>query len=187
MQCWAPMAMPSRPCASLSSAQDIRYAEFSKILALIPEMDTVTQSHRYHFGLRDKVLARCNHNPTLRHTSTRMPSSRLHLKRTPAEQAEREWRKAQKAARKATKRKHRYDDDEDATRSPKRTRSEALHSGSADTWNDSDSEYGPPPPPSGSSRAHKPDFDQIFAEVEEERFREKMWGAYGDDERLDSV
>ncbi|KAH9949261.1 hypothetical protein B0H21DRAFT_145831 [Amylocystis lapponica] len=114
-----------------------------------------------------------------------MPSKKLHLKRTPAEQAEHEWRKAQRAARKAAK-KQLPDDDDDAapSRSPKRRRTDVAH----DARYDSDSEYGPPPPPDPSStRAHKPDYDAIRAELEEARFREKMWGAFEDDERLDAV
>ena len=61
--------------------------------------------------------------------------------------------------------------------------------GSIDDIDDSDAEYRPHPAAStsGSHRAHKPDYDRIQAEVEEERFREKLWGAMGDDERLDSV
>ncbi|KAJ8473424.1 hypothetical protein ONZ51_g7872 [Trametes cubensis] len=98
-----------------------------------------------------------------------MPKGKLRMKRTPAEEAERAWKKAQKAARKAAKHKRYADDD----------------------FVDPDSEYGPQPAPSGSGagqhRAHKPDYDQIAAEVEEMRFREKLYDAMGDDERLDSV
>ncbi|KAI0258846.1 hypothetical protein BC834DRAFT_909242 [Gloeopeniophorella convolvens] len=68
-----------------------------------------------------------------------MPKS-LHLKRTPAEQAEHDLRKARKAAKKAARRAHRttYDDD---------------------------------PGPSMSAR----------------RDRRRMWDAFGEDERLDSL
>ena len=105
-----------------------------------------------------------------------MPStSKLHFKRTPAEEAERELKKARKAARKAAKRKHRADDDDDEPSSRKRHRSVG-----------SDTEYGPQPA-SSNHHAHKLDHERVRAELEEERFREKLWGAMGDDDRLDSV
>ena len=116
------------------------------------------------------------------------PTSRLKLKRTPAEQAEKDLRKAQRAARKAAKRKERYGsdhDDHDCTSSKRRRNDDAL--------NDSDTEYGPQPSSSSGARydppprANKPDYERIRAELEEERFRDKLWGAMGDDDRLDSV
>ncbi len=123
-----------------------------------------------------------------------MPASKLRLKRTPAEQADYELRKARKAARKAAKLKHHRDgaDDYDdyARYAKRRKRQRTDEQGPLDdVVDDSDEEYGPQPAasPSGSHRAHKPDFDYIRAQVEEERFRDKLWGAMGDDERLDSV
>ncbi|KAI1791052.1 hypothetical protein LXA43DRAFT_1013204 [Ganoderma leucocontextum] len=121
-----------------------------------------------------------------------MPPSKLRLKRTPAEQAEHELRKARKAARKAAKLKRpREDDNDDHERYPhRRKRQRTDGQEPLDDVDDSDDEYGPPPaPPSppGDHRAHKPDYDYIQAQVEEERFRDKLWGAMGDDERLDSV
>ena len=120
-----------------------------------------------------------------------MPPSRLKLKRTPEEQAEHELRKARRAARKAAKLKRpRDDDDDNGERSPHpRKRQHTDDEPHFDDTGDSDAEYGPQPPPStsGSHRAHKPDYDYIRAQVEEERFRDKLWGAMGDDERLDSV
>ncbi|KAI0753517.1 hypothetical protein C8Q80DRAFT_517429 [Daedaleopsis nitida] len=120
--------------------------------------------------------------------SVYMSSNKLRLKRTPAEQAERDLRKARKAAHKAAKHKLRADDDDDYAHKRPRT-------ADSDILDDSDAEYGPQPASSsssthahaGSHRAHKPDYDRIRAEVEEARFREKLWGALGDDERLDSV
>lgn len=114
-------------------------------------------------------------------------SSKLRLKRTPAEQAERDLRKARKAARKAAKRGDKFIDDyteHDHARKRRRT-----DDASWDTLDDSDAEYGPQPAASGSGshRAHKVDYDYIQAQVEEERFREKMFGAMDDDDRLDSV
>ena len=115
------------------------------------------------------------------------PSSRLHLKRTPAKQAERDLQKARKAARKAAKRKVGcgIDGQDDRYSARKRPRADnGPDVGPAD----SDDEYGPQPAPSSSShRAHKPDYERIRAELEEERFRDKLWGAMGDDDRLDCV
>ena len=120
-----------------------------------------------------------------------MPRSKLQLKRTPAEQAEHELRKARKAARKAAKLKRPRDNDD--SRYPHRHRHKRQRTDERTSRDyaddDSDVEYGPQPVPSqaGSHPAHKPDHDYIRAQVEEERFRDKLWGALGDDERLDSV
>ncbi|KAI0359271.1 hypothetical protein OH77DRAFT_1015004 [Trametes cingulata] len=121
-----------------------------------------------------------------------MAKGKLRLKRTPAEEASRQWRKTQKAARKAAKRRladdgeDPYDDDHGYGSSKRRRTQDSLGG-----YDDSDSEYGPQPAPSsstaGSHRAHKPDYDRIQAEIEEMRFREKLQEAMGDDERLDSV
>ncbi|OJA18862.1 hypothetical protein AZE42_05227 [Rhizopogon vesiculosus] len=105
---------------------------------------------------------------------------KLHLKRTPAEEAERALRKARKAARRSRKRSHLSDGmGEDGESSPRRGRNVT------DSYLDEDV-YGPPPPPSSSSM-HKPDYDAILNELEDARFREKMWDALGDDERLDGI
>ncbi|EJF57254.1 hypothetical protein DICSQDRAFT_183303 [Dichomitus squalens LYAD-421 SS1] len=117
-----------------------------------------------------------------------MSPSKLRLKRTPAEQAEHDLRKARKIARKAAKHRRQHDEDEydesdgHSHRKKRRRTSVGLSSNDID---DSDSEYGPQP--ASSHRAHKPDYDRIQAEIEEQRFRDKLWGALGDDERLDSV
>ncbi|KAI0628395.1 hypothetical protein C8Q77DRAFT_1162138 [Trametes polyzona] len=117
-----------------------------------------------------------------------MGKGKLRMKRTPAEEAEREWRKAQKAARKAAKYRHLSDDDGDPYADHERRRKRRRTEDDYDAHGDSDSEYGPPPPPSASSsRAHKPDYDQIRAEVEDMRFREKLYEAMGDEDRLDSL
>ncbi|RDX47454.1 hypothetical protein OH76DRAFT_1456727 [Lentinus brumalis] len=119
-----------------------------------------------------------------------MSSGKLRLKRTPAEQAERDLRKARKAARKAAKRGDKYIDDyTEHDHARKRRRTDDDHGPSWDALDDSDAEYGPQPAASGSGshRAHKVDYDYIKAQVEEERFREKMFGAMDDDDRLDSV
>ncbi|KIJ65929.1 hypothetical protein HYDPIDRAFT_87879 [Hydnomerulius pinastri MD-312] len=115
--------------------------------------------------------------------------AKLHLKRTPAEEEERARRKARKAARRAAKRKlehagEGYETSDSAgfaeTSSSKKRRRDDPSIPDID-----DDVYGPPPPPSSS--AHKLDYDAIQAEMEEMRFREKMWGAFEDDERLDAI
>lgn len=132
--------------------------------------------------------------------SLTMPKGKLHLKRTPAEESEREWRKAQKAARKAAKKKLQPRSDDEADSYEERERAHARKrrrtEDAPSTYHDSDSEYGPQPAASGSAsgssgagshRAHKPDYERIQAEIEEMRFRDKLYEALGEDERLDSV
>ncbi|KAG2159150.1 uncharacterized protein EDB93DRAFT_1118414 [Suillus bovinus] len=105
--------------------------------------------------------------------------TKLHLKRTPAEEAERALRKARKVAKAARKRSQGAGEHEQSS-SKKKHRGEVIDS-------DLDEEvYGPPPPPSLSS-AHKADYDTILSELEDARFREKMWDALRDDERLDGI
>ncbi|TFY76684.1 hypothetical protein EWM64_g7328 [Hericium alpestre] len=106
--------------------------------------------------------------------------SKLHLKRTPAEQAQRDLRKALKAARKAAKshRKRYHDVDEDRPSHAHKRRRETEET------EDNEDVYGPPPPPGPSSYEA---YEDIRARVEEERFREKMAGAFEDDEHLISV
>lgn len=126
---------------------------------------------------------------SLSHLNHHMAPSKLRLKRTPAEQAEHDLKKARKAARKAARHKRAHDNDDiGPERVHKRQRADDAYSP-----HDSDEEYGPQPAGGSSSysptshRAHKPDYDYIQAQLEEERFRDKLWGALGDDERLDSV
>ena len=104
--------------------------------------------------------------------------SKLHLKRTPAEVAERALRKARKAAKKSRKQSHLSGERESSSK--RRRRGKAT-----DSYLD-DNIFGPPPPPSPSS-SHKPDYEAILAELEDARFREKMWDALQDDERLDAI
>lgn len=140
-----------------------------------------------------------------------MPS-KLHLKRTPAEQAAHDLRKARKAAKRAKKHSHspsRHHSSHHKSSSHSKYHNAPLH----DEDEDSDA-YGPPPPsskpragPSSFDYGYEFDFDEtdtydhgaqrptamdidedeIRARVEEERFREKMFGALEDDERLDTV
>ncbi|KAF9071636.1 hypothetical protein BDP27DRAFT_1321648 [Rhodocollybia butyracea] len=92
---------------------------------------------------------------------------KLHLKRTPEEEAARRLRKREK---KDAKRQRRGADDHGSKR--RRT----------DEYGEFDDEE-PVPGPSN----YKPDLDTIRADMEEQRFREKMSMAFEDDERLDSI
>jgi hypothetical protein len=97
---------------------------------------------------------------------------RLHLKRTPAEQAEHDLRKARKAAKKATsRRRSAHDIDVD---------SEARTSVYPD-GRDAEFDYTFPDP--GPSTSHYYGRDT----AEEDRFEQKLWDALGDDDRLDGV
>ncbi|KDQ55251.1 hypothetical protein JAAARDRAFT_134151 [Jaapia argillacea MUCL 33604] len=136
-----------------------------------------------------------------------MTSGKLHMKETPSERAEKDLRKARKAARRAAKKAERYRggdsiSDEDSRdsydgstgTSRKRRRTDRHHPPSNSyQWTESDTEYGPPPPSTSTSQAQKPDYEPMRAELEEERFREKIWDAVEDDgfyassSRLDSV
>lgn len=82
---------------------------------------------------------------------------KLHLKRTPEEQAARRERKRQKK---------------------QHNRKEATTVHPDDDWS-TDDDPGP--------SSYKPDYDAIQAELEEQRFRERMSMAFADDERLDSL
>ncbi|KAH7927444.1 hypothetical protein BV22DRAFT_274774 [Leucogyrophana mollusca] len=119
--------------------------------------------------------------------------TKIHLKRTPAEEADRARRKAMKAARKSAKKSrpqshpsdnHESDDaDVHAGGTRNKRRKPDTYSNVA---NEDEDIYGPLPPQASSS-ANKPDYEAIRAELEEARFREKMWGALEDDERLDAM
>ncbi|KAJ6497685.1 hypothetical protein C8R45DRAFT_899106 [Mycena sanguinolenta] len=116
---------------------------------------------------------------------------KLHLKRTPQEEADHRARKRLKRESKP----HRKSSEASGSRRTDKT---------ARKWDSSDSErdddvYGPHPPqpeagpsskprsPEASDSQYKPDYDAIRAELEEARFREKMAGAFEDDDRLDSL
>ena len=106
---------------------------------------------------------------------------KLHLKRTPEEQRAHDLRKARKAARKAAKRSRHTtvsDAEDEPGPSQKRARKSGQHNDFV--FDLDDDSYT-------SHRAHKPDYDYIHVQMEEERFKEKMYGAFEDDERLDSV
>jgi hypothetical protein len=119
-----------------------------------------------------------------------MSTHKLKLKRTPEEEAERRRRKER---RKEKKRKREQYNDYGAHAGPS---SKKLHEEGTThvKWASSDEdelEYGPQPAQAQPrASAHKPDYDALTAEIEElenQVFKEKMFDALGDDERLDSV
>ncbi|KAI6007706.1 hypothetical protein F5J12DRAFT_720439 [Pisolithus orientalis] len=108
--------------------------------------------------------------------------SKLHLKRTPAEQAERARRKALKAARKAAKRLRRATADgsftSDSSGSKEKPRSKRRKHRRGSNVDGLASQPSPP---------REIDSDAIRDEIEKEAFMEKMCGAFEDDERLDTI
>ncbi|KAG5647076.1 hypothetical protein DXG03_001446 [Asterophora parasitica] len=120
--------------------------------------------------------------------STLMP--KLHLKRTPEEEAAHQLRKKQRREVKA-KRNHGLK----ASGEPSRKRSRHRDTTPERPWASSDDEphaenYRESGPSSSSYHASssvKPDYEKIRAELDEQRFREKMASAFDDDERLDSL
>ncbi|KAJ7772128.1 hypothetical protein DFH07DRAFT_217048 [Mycena maculata] len=114
---------------------------------------------------------------------------KLHLKRTPQEDADRH-RSHKKRKRESNRRKS-----PDVSGS----RSTARKWDSSDSDGEEEGVYGPHPSqpeagpsskplsPESSDSRYKPDYEAIRAELEEARFREKMAGAFEDDDRLDSL
>lgn len=125
-----------------------------------------------------------------------MPSHKLKLKRTPEEEAQ---HKRNKEKRREKKRKRREAEDYGGSSSSKRAHLESPNRGDHSTrterkWassDEDDSEYGPQPAPSGSGpnreSREEPNYQTLKAEIEERMFREKMFDAMGEDERLDEV
>ncbi|EPQ55104.1 hypothetical protein GLOTRDRAFT_76404 [Gloeophyllum trabeum ATCC 11539] len=105
-----------------------------------------------------------------------MGSGKLHLKETSAERQERELRKARKAARRAAKRAERHRSRSSSPSDDRSTNKRRRRDPARDPWNSGDA-YGPPPPGSHS----KPDYETLQAELEEQRWREKMWDAMDED------
>jgi hypothetical protein len=118
---------------------------------------------------------------------------KLNLKRTPAEEEQHQLRKERRAARKAAKSRARRlsvdDADGDDTtihsrsgspyHAPHKRRRTQTHDPPLHHHHhssDDEEQYGPHP-----STSYKPDYDAIRARLEEERFREKMYGAHEDD------
>ncbi|KAK7045530.1 hypothetical protein VNI00_007362 [Paramarasmius palmivorus] len=118
-----------------------------------------------------------------------MPS-KLHLKRTPEEEAARRLRKKEKKAAK----RHRTDDGDSEKR--KRRRHTRSLTPPPRKWDSSDEDgefIGPEPAAASSSHSYtndytrKPDYDAIQAELEEQRFREKLSSAFDEDEAYDAI
>ena len=112
-----------------------------------------------------------------------MPSSKLHLKETPAERRERDLHRARKAAK---KRRRQATPEASSSNEAGPSHSKRQHTDSHDPGPYEfldDDEYGPPPPPASSSR--QSDFRRVQAALDEMWFRDKMAEAMEDDERLD--
>lgn len=122
---------------------------------------------------------------------------KLHLKRTPEEEALHRLRKKERKEVKRKRRHHHTHDDTELgsshSRKRRRTADDPLEPERKWASSDEDEEqYGPQPAASTSysshtSRRHKPDEDQLRAEMEDMQFREKLFDAFADDERLDSL
>ena len=114
-----------------------------------------------------------------------MPSSKLHLKETPAERRERDLHRARKAAK---KRRRQATPEASSSNEAGPSRSKRQHTDPHNTdsyvFFDEDDEYGPPPPPPASS-SRQSDFRRVQAALDEMWFRDKMAEAMEDDERLD--
>ncbi|KDR75656.1 hypothetical protein GALMADRAFT_68391 [Galerina marginata CBS 339.88] len=118
-------------------------------------------------------------------------TNKLKLKRTPEEEAQHRLRKG----RRKEKRKRKEEDYYGSTSKSKRAHVDDYTDSPQRKWASSDEdemEFGPQPAPSSSStkippHGHKPDHDALHAEIEDQLFREKMFDALGDDERLDGV
>ena len=115
-------------------------------------------------------------------------TNKLNLKRTPEEALQHRLRKERKRA----KRGHSSHSDlkPQAATSSKRSHNNKQDAGPSRKWASSDeddeAEYGPQPANS-KTHAEKPGYDALKTEIEQEMFRQKMFDAMGDDERLDSI
>ncbi|KAF8622745.1 hypothetical protein AX15_006835 [Amanita polypyramis BW_CC] len=104
---------------------------------------------------------------------------KLRLKRTPKEEAAHRLRKE--------RRKERHRKRRNAGVGPSNGKYRCADEESSREWASSDGDDSPNPGPSSRPYRHKPDYDTIRVEVEERRFREKIFDAMEDDGRLDSV
>ncbi|KAG6902776.1 hypothetical protein C0995_011924 [Termitomyces sp. Mi166 len=108
---------------------------------------------------------------------------KLRLKRTPEEEAAHQFRKQQ---RKEQKRKRKREHDH---------QSQKRHQPDSRPWASSDEEpplnSDRPPGPLYSQHytngSRNPDYESIRTDLEEQQFREKLFDAFADDERLDSL
>ena len=117
-------------------------------------------------------------------------TKKLNFKRTPEEALQHRLQKERKRA----KRRHsrHVDSKPQAETSSKRSYNNEQEAGPSRKWASSDeddgAEYGPQPANTNSkTHAQKPDFDALKTEIEQDMFRQKMFDAMGDDERLDSI
>ena len=110
-----------------------------------------------------------------------MTKHKLKLKRTPEEEAEHLLRKEQKREKKRKREQGQYKS------SSKRYHSEDVPSRKWASSDEDEDVCGPQQATSSRSHKYPSDYDALKAEIEEQMFREKMFDALGDDERLDSV
>ena len=116
-------------------------------------------------------------------------TNKLNLKRTAEEALQHRLRKE----RKRTKRRHSSHGDlkPQAGTSSKRSHNYEQDARPSRKWASSDeddeAEYGPQPANISTTYAQKRDYDALKAELEQEMFRQKMFDAMEDDERLDSL
>lgn len=110
--------------------------------------------------------------------------SKLHMKTTPAEDIARRRRKKERKE----ERKRRRNADADSSTS-KRRRAETTEEHLRKWASSDEDDFLDPGPSTGNreSHRHKSDYDSIQAEVEERRFREKMFDEMESGERLDSI
>lgn len=116
-----------------------------------------------------------------------MAPGKLRMKRTPEEQAAHDVRKTSKAARKAAKKARRSRSRSPSSRDKRRRTDNSNY---VFEWEEEQFVSNHSTTSSGEHSSHrqpKPDWDYVHAQVEEERFRDKLWGALEDDERLDGV
>lgn len=114
-----------------------------------------------------------------------MTKHTLKLKRTPEEEEQHRLRKERRREKKRKRESDGYNGTQ-AGSSSKRVHGD----GPSRKWASSDEdemEYGPQPATSSSHIPPHQNYDALKAETEERMFREKMFDALGDDERLDSV
>jgi hypothetical protein len=112
-----------------------------------------------------------------------LPMPKLRLKRTPAEEAEHAQRKAKKAARKEAKRRHdsRLQEPNDNESDDDDIRDQNLGG-----WYETEAEgaYGPG---SADDYNFRWQSEQRVRQEEDERFQQRMWDEFGDQERLDAL
>ena len=107
--------------------------------------------------------------------------SKLHMKSTPAEDIARRLRKIERKE----ERKRRRNADANSANS-KRRRAETTEEHSRKWASSDEDDFLDPGPSTGNRQSHR-DYDSIQEEVEERRFREKMFNEMESGDRLDSI